>query len=73
MPTNYIKKLAKEGKGTVPALERKWEDAKDQAAKAGHKDNFAYITEIFQNMVGASVIPLQAKSRLIASEKIPRV
>lgn len=73
MPTDYIKKLSKEGKGSISELERKWDEAKSSAEKAGQTDNYAYITEIFQTMVGASSSELQAKSRLLATEKIPRI
>lgn len=63
MPTDYIKKLSKAGKGSVPALEAKWERAKAQAKKAGQSNNFAYVTSIFKTMIGASAVTrLQATS-----------
>jgi hypothetical protein len=52
MPTAYIKKLAEQGKGTIAELERKWEAAKSQAEKAGHAEDFPYITSIFKRMAG---------------------
>lgn len=55
MPTDYIKKLSKEGHGSVAELERKWDEAKDAAEKQGQGDNFAYRTSIFKNMVGAAL------------------
>lgn len=66
MPTSYIKKLSKQGKGSVPALEKKWDKAKDAAAKHGHKDNYGYITEIFKNMAHAN-LEVGASLRLDAS------
>jgi len=66
MPVPFIKKLSKEGKGSVPALEKKWEAAKEAARKAGKADNYGYITEIFKKMAHASV--LQAKARLRDTE-----
>lgn len=54
MPTPYIKKLSKEGKGSVPSLEKKWDDAKDQAKKQGKGTNYGYITNIFKKMSHAS-------------------
>jgi len=70
MPTPYIKKLSKEGKGSVPSLEKKWDRAKDAAAKQGHSKDYGYVTNIFKSMSHAS-LKLQAKSRLQATEYIP--
>lgn len=50
MPTAYIKKLAEEGHGSEAELEKKWDDAKAQAAKQGHGKDYDYITSIFQKM-----------------------
>jgi len=55
MPTDYIKKLSKEGKGSISTLEKKWDDAKAAAAREGKTDDYGYITGIFKKMVGASV------------------
>lgn len=68
MPTDYIRKLAHEGKGSVEELERKWGEAKEAAKEGGKGDNFAVVTTIFKNMVGASV--LNAKARLQATERL---
>jgi len=54
MPTSYIKKLHEEGKGSIDKLESEWEKAKKNAADQGQGNNYAYITKIFQNRVGAS-------------------
>ena len=56
MPTPYLKKLAKEGKGSLPELEKKWDEAKEAADKQDQGDNYAYRTSIFKKMVGASAI-----------------
>lgn len=68
MPTAYIEKLAKEGKGSVQELEKKWEDAKAAASEEGKSDNYGYITSIFQNMIGAS-FRIEASTRMKAAEK----
>lgn len=62
MPVPYLKKLSKEGKGSVPSLEKKWDDAGKIADKAGKGDNYAYRTGILKNMVGAE---LNAATRLV--------
>ena len=61
MPTDYIKKLSKEGKGSIEHLEEKWDDAKKVAAENGKADNYAVITTIFKNMINAK---LEAVARL---------
>jgi hypothetical protein len=75
MPTPYVKKLAKEKGKSVEEVERLWNEAKAQAEKAGHKDDYPYITGILKKMVGASTVSastktqvkIEAKSRLHAS------
>jgi hypothetical protein len=67
MPTAYIKKLASEGHGSVESLEKKWDEAKAKALKQGKADNYGLITHIFQQMVGAATVPLEAKQRLAAT------
>lgn len=57
MPTPYLKKLSKEGKGSVPSLEKKWDKAGDLAKDAGQDDNYAYRTGILKKMVGAECVP----------------
>lgn len=69
MPTAYIKKLAGEGKGSVSSLEKKWDEAKAKAHGEGKGSNYAYITSIFKNMVGASV-ELNAASRILATSDL---
>lgn len=54
MPTAYIKKLAKEGKGSVAELEKKWEEAKKEAKGSDATDKWAYTMGIFKKMIGAS-------------------
>lgn len=63
MPTPYIEKLAKEGKGSVQSLERKWDRAKAIAKGEGQANNYAYITQIFKNLVHASTT-IEASVRL---------
>ena len=64
MPTPYVKKLAKQTGKSVAEVERLWDTAKEQAAKAGHKDDYAYITGILNQMVGASSLRVEAATRL---------
>jgi len=52
MPTAFIKKLAKEGHGSVSALEKKWDKAKERAKEEGRGNDYAYITCIFKRMAG---------------------
>lgn len=60
MPTPYIEKLAKEGKGTVKELEAKWDKAKKLAADQGHTDEYDYITGVFKKMVKANADEVQS-------------
>lgn len=50
MPANQIKHDAREGKGTVKSLEKKWDRAKDAAGKKGGEQNWALTNHIYQNM-----------------------
>lgn len=52
MPTAYVRTLAEKGKGTVQELEHKWDRAVDLAADQGHAEDYAYITGIFNRMIG---------------------
>lgn len=54
MPTNLIKKLSAQGKGSVEELEHKWDEAKKAASDQGKSEDWAYTTGIFKKMVGAS-------------------
>jgi len=66
MPTPYLKKLSKEGKGSLPALEKKWNKAGEIAKKEGREDDYAYRTGILKNMVGAAIKRLCATSEIDA-------
>ena len=66
MPVPYLKKLSKEGKGSVKTLEKKWDKAGDIAKKAGKGDNYAYRTGILKRSLGIkAAIVLEAKQRLL--------
>lgn len=54
MPTAYIKKLSKEGKGSVKRLEALWHKATAIAKTDDKEENFGYIIGIFKNMIGES-------------------
>lgn len=67
MPTNEIKKDAREGKGSVPGLEHKWDSAKDASKKStGKDDDWALTNYIYQKERDASV--LNAAARLTGTE-----
>jgi hypothetical protein len=53
MPTALIKKLHKEGKGSIAQLETKWKLAKQKAAAQKHADDFDYITTVFLGMANS--------------------
>jgi hypothetical protein len=57
MPTPYIKKLSKEGKGSIDELEKKWRKAESIASGEGHAYDYGYITTIFKSLVPAAVKP----------------
>lgn len=73
MPVPYLKKLAEEGHGTITELERKWDDAKAQAAKSGQAENFAYVTTIFQRLakINEASIDFSAQTAGLADEMTP--
>lgn len=71
MPTNMIKKDAREGKGTVKSLEKKWDKAKDAAGKKDGKQNWALTNYIYQRQTKGNIMPeLNAASRLKASVEV---
>lgn len=52
MPQEYVKKMAKQYDVSIPAAEKFWKKAKQAAEDQGKKDNYAYVTSIFKNMMG---------------------
>lgn len=53
MPTEYVKKLAKEHNMSLEEAEKKWEEAKKKASEEGTShDYYAYVTTIFKSMMG---------------------
>lgn len=71
MPTSKIKKDAREGKGSVPSLEKKWDKAKDAAGSKGGKQNWPLTMHIYENETKGSAMPqLNAATRLAASTKV---
>ena len=79
MPTNKIKKDAREGKGSKKTLEKKWNEAKKSAEKSGQKDNYPYIMSIYKKMTHqASIISESAlrsirKGYLTATGSLARI
>ncbi len=63
MPTPYIKKLAKQGKGMISELEKKWKKADKLATENGdgHKNDYAYRMKIFKNLVHAASLESDPK------------
>lgn len=68
MPTPYIKKLAKKHHTSVGKSEGRWEKAKQQTAKQGHSEDFAYITGIYKKMMGEDVSEMSLKQFLQITE-----
>lgn len=68
MPTPYIKKLADKHNTSVGKAEGRWENAKQQAAKQGHSEDFAYITGIYKKMMGEDVSEMSLKQFLKITE-----
>ncbi|PPD51470.1 MAG: hypothetical protein CTY12_07905 [Methylotenera sp.] len=68
MPTPYIKKLANIHNTSVGKSEGRWENAKQQAAKQGHGEDFAYITGIYKKMMGEDVSEMSLKQFLKITE-----
>lgn len=51
MPTSYVKKLARKHGVSTATAEKNWSKAKQQAAKEGMGENYAYVTSIFKRMM----------------------
>lgn len=66
MPNSMINKDAREGKGSKPALEHKWDKAKDAAGTEDGDQNWALTNYIYQKEKKASV--LNAALRLVADQ-----
>jgi hypothetical protein len=69
MPTSKIKKDSREGKGSVPALEHKWDEAKDDAGKKGGKQNWPLTMYIYKkktHQANTVTVELNAATRLAA-------
>ena len=68
MSLPYVTKLAKEKGMSVAQAERKWDKAKDAAKKAGHGEEYRYVTGIFKKMMGES---LEEGWRVMTTEDTP--
>jgi hypothetical protein len=73
MPTPYLKKLSKQGYGSLDKLESKWEEAKAIAAKDGHEDDYALITSIFKKIAGIKKKKKKKKKKVSESWEILNV
>jgi len=60
MTTPYLKKLSKEGHGTLEHLEKEWDNAKKDAKKEGKENNYALVTTIFKKRVGLTSFLVEA-------------
>lgn len=68
MPNSMINKDAREGKGSKPALEKKWDKAKDASKKStGKDDSWALTNYIYQKEKKAAAVTTNAASRLKAT------
>ncbi len=54
MPQAYVAKLAKEHNISIDKAENYWDKAKVLSGKAGHPEDYDYITGIFKKMMGES-------------------
>lgn len=63
MPSAYLKTLHAEGHGSMEKLEHHWDMAKEQAAKAGHSDDYPYIVGILKKS-------LSIKSYVLATQLV---
>ena len=70
MPTSKIKKDAREGKGTVKSLEKKWDTAKDAAKKSAKnpKNPWPLAMHIYENETKGTA--LNAAQRLKAADDL---
>jgi hypothetical protein len=65
MPSAYVKKLAEKHGVSTDLAEERWNAAKKAAQAEGQGDNYAYVTSIFQNMMGeTSMVLSRVLSRL---------
>lgn len=64
MPVPYLKKLADQGHGSLPSLEKKWDEAKKIAKDEGKGENYGYITGILKKMLGIKSNVLASNRRL---------
>jgi hypothetical protein len=74
MPSNLIKKDAREGKGSKKSLEKKWDRAKDIAKKSDADEPWALTTHIYKNIRDAKAsvldqVELNAAQRLLSVEE----
>ncbi len=70
MPTPYVEKLAKKHNMSIGDAETKWSEAKKLAEKEDQGNNYAYITQIFKNLMGektASSVILNAVQRILSN------
>lgn len=73
MPVSYLKKLVKEGHGSLPELEKQWSKAKRRAAEQGHADDYAYITGILKKMLSIKAALASVQSLVTARAGAPIV
>lgn len=52
MPNVLIQKAIRDHNHTKQEAKQKWERAKKEAEKQNQKDNYAYISQIYLNMIG---------------------
>jgi hypothetical protein len=69
VPTDMIKKDAREGKGTVKSLEKDWDEAKDAAGKKNGKQQWALTNYVYQKEKNAHA-SVTATLRLLATSEV---
>lgn len=73
MPTPYIEKLSKEGYGSVQRLELLWEKARQNAVAADRGRDHAYITGVFNKMVGVKTKGSTVNSSILLRQVATRL
>lgn len=69
MPQAFVQKLAKQHHMSVAEAEKKWNAAKEDAAKEGKAENYAYITQIFKSRMGETSSIRSFLQRIVAFDK----
>jgi len=73
MPSPYVAQLAKEKGIPIRTAEDRWDAAKKASESQGHKDDFDYITAVFQKMMGESVLDSKINKYILLKYKLENI